>query len=101
MRYLLILLLFCVQLTAGPYPTQVSPPITGNFWAEGPSALEIGAYVYVYFDRYREHRYGAVRSKNMKEWEEVTEKLSFPAGVKHGTAFKVSDEVFEKLINLK
>jgi hypothetical protein len=25
----------------------VSPPITGEYWAEGPSALKIDDYVYV------------------------------------------------------
>lgn len=86
---------------SGPYPVVVSPPITGNYWAEGPTAIKIGEYVYVYFDRYREHRYGAVRSRNMKDWEEVSDKVSFPAGVRHGTAFKVSGKVINKLIGLK
>ena len=86
---------------AGPYPTKVSMPITGNYWAEGPTALEIGGYVYVYFDKYRDHQYGAVRSKDMKVWEDVSKLVSFPEGVRHGTAFKVSDELFEKLIQIK
>ncbi len=85
----------------GPYPTQVSPPITGNYWAEGPTALEIGAYVYVYFDKYRDHKYGAVRSRDMKVWEDVSDHVSFPQGVRHGTAFRVSEELFNKLINIQ
>jgi len=86
---------------AGPYPTDVSAPITGKYWAEGPTALVVGKYVYVYFDKYRDHKYGAVRSKNMKEWEEVSELVTFPKGVRHGTAFKVSAKVFNQLIQLK
>ncbi len=86
---------------AGPYPTKVSEPITGKYWAEGPTALEIGEYVYVYFDKYMEHKYGAVRSKNMKDWEEISDKISFPDGVRHGTAFRVSNEIFRQLIQLK
>jgi beta-galactosidase len=85
----------------GPYPTQVSPPITGNYWAEGPTALEIGEYVYVYFDKYRDHKYGAVRSRDMKVWEDISDQVSFPQGVRHGTAFKVSEELFNKLINIQ
>ena len=85
----------------GPYPIIVSAPITGKYWAEGPTALEVGEYVYVYFDKYRDHKYGAVRSKNMKNWEDVSENISFPDGVRHGTAFKVSDEIFTNLIQLK
>jgi len=86
---------------AGPYPIEVSAPITGKYWAEGPTALVVGDYVYVYFDKYMEHKYGAVRSKNMKDWEDVSDKITFPDGVRHGTALKVSNEIFKKLTSLK
>jgi beta-galactosidase len=86
---------------AGPYPIQVSAPLTGKYWAEGPSALEVGDYVYVYFDKYRDHVYGAIRSENMKDWEDVSEKVTFPAGVRHGSAFKVSNKIFKQLIHLQ
>lgn len=86
---------------SGPYPIVVSAPITGKYWAEGPTALEVNDYVYVYFDKYMEHKYGAARSKNMKDWEDVSDKVNFPDGVRHGTAFKVSNEIFKNLIQLK
>ena len=86
---------------AGPYPTKVSEPITGKYWAEGPTVLELGEYVYVYFDKYTEHKYGAVRSKNMKDWEDVSDKVTFPTGVRHGTAFKVSYKIFNQLTQIK
>ena len=82
---------------SGPYPVQVSEPITGKYWAEGPTALQVGEYVYVYFDKYTEHKYGAVRSKNMKDWEDVSDQVSFPKGLRHGTAFMVKKQVFEKM----
>ncbi len=84
----------------GPYPVNVSQPITGNYWAEGPTPLTIGEYVYVYFDKYVNHQYGAVRSKDMKEWEDVSENVSFPDGIRHGTAFMVSEKVLNKLLQL-
>jgi beta-galactosidase len=83
---------------SGPYPVQVSAPITGKYWAEGPTPLQVGEYVYVYFDKYTEHKYGAIRSKDMVNWEDVSEMVSFPSGVRHGTAFKVTEKV---LTNLK
>ncbi len=86
---------------AGPYPITVSSPITGKYWAEGPTSLIIGKYVYVYFDKYRDGKYGAVRSKDMKTWEDVSDQISFPKNVRHGAAFKVSRDVFNKLIQLK
>jgi beta-galactosidase len=82
---------------SGPYPVQVSAPITGKYWAEGPTVLKVGKYVYVYFDKYTEHKYGAVRSKNMKDWEDVSDQVSFPKGVRHGTAFRASQKVFDGL----
>lgn len=82
---------------SGPYPVNVSEPITGNYWAEGPTALDVGDFVYVYFDKYTEHKYGAVRSKNMVDWEDVSKLVSFPKGVRHGAAFEVREDVFLKL----
>ncbi len=80
------------------FSTNVSAPITGNYWAEGPTPLQVGDYTYVYFDKYRDKQYGAVRSKDMNTWEDVSELVSFPKGIRHGTAFKVSEEVANKLI---
>ncbi len=79
------------------FPTDVSPPITGKYWAEGPTPLQIGKYVYVYFDKYRDHRYGVIRSKDMKTWEDVSDLLTVPNGLRHGTVFKVSKSVFDKM----
>lgn len=80
------------------FPTKVSPPITGKYWAEGPTPLQVGEYVYVYFDKYRDRKYGAVRSKNMTDWEDVSESVSFPRGIRHGTAFPVSESVLKVLM---
>jgi beta-galactosidase len=85
---------------SGPYPLKVSQPITGKYWAEGPTCLEVGEYVYVYFDKYMNHQYGAVRSKNMLDWEDVSDQVSFPEGVRHGTAFKIGKNI-AKLLNIK
>jgi hypothetical protein len=82
---------------AGPYPTEVSDPITGDYWAEGPTPLRIRDSVYVYFDRYTEGRFGAVRSKDMQNWDEVSDMISFPQGARHGTAFTVERRVLERL----
>jgi hypothetical protein len=82
----------------GPYPVEVSAPITGDYWAEGPTCLKVGEYIYVYFDKYRDHQYGAVRSIDTQHWEDVSDQVSFPSGTRHGTAFKVSGKVFKKLM---
>ena len=79
------------------FPTTVSPPITGDYWAEGPAPLLIGDYVYVYFDKYRDHTYGAIRSIDMEHWEDISEDVSFPNGTRHGTIFSVSKTFFDQL----
>ena len=80
----------------GPY-SKPSEPITGNYWAEGPSSIKIGDNWYVYFDKYRDRKYGAVRSKDLQTWEDVSDLISFPAGVRHGTILKVSEKILENL----
>lgn len=80
------------------FPTQVSTPITGNYWAEGPAPLQVGDYIYVYFDKYRDHKYGAVRSKDGLTWEDVSDEVSFPKGVRHGTAFTVDRTTLDNLL---
>jgi len=77
-----------------------TPPITGDYWAEGPTPLKIGGSLIVYFDKYVDHKMGAVRSKDLKTWEDISEQVSFPDGTRHGTVFKVSQKVLEKLKKL-
>jgi len=84
----------------GPYSTP-SPKITGNYWAEGPTTLKIGDKWIVYFDKYREHKYGAVTSTDLKNWTEVSDQLILPKGIRHGSVFKVTPQEFEVLKNIK
>jgi hypothetical protein len=80
---------------AGPYG-RATQPFTIN-WVEGPTAIKLNGDWLVYFDIYREKRYGAVKSRDWKQWEDVTSQLAFPAGARHGTIFTVSDEVLARL----
>ena len=83
----------------GPYGP-ASPPITGAYWAEGPSAIKVGNRWIVYFDKYRDHRYGAVASADLKHWEDISEQVHFPAGVRHGTALRVPPDVLTRLLEV-
>lgn len=88
-----------VTSNAKPYdfPAEVSESITGDYWAEGPAPLKVGDYVYVYFDKYTQQKYGAIRSKDMVNWEDVSDTVSFPSGIRHGTAFTVAESVLDNL----
>ncbi|HEY7184593.1 MAG TPA: pectate lyase [Blastocatellia bacterium] len=80
----------------GPYGA-ASPPFSPD-WVEGPTAARVNNEWVVYFDMYRDHRYGAVKSADLKNWETVTDKLSMPAGARHGSIFTVPDEVLARLL---
>lgn len=84
------------EKAAGPYGP-VSEPIHGNYWAEGPSALRVGDRWIVYFDRYTEGRYGAAASRDLKHWEDISDRVQFPRGARHGTAFEVERAVVEHI----
>jgi hypothetical protein len=73
-----------------------SAPITGKFWAEGPTAIKIGDRWHVYFDRYTEHRYGLVTSPDLQSgWEDESDRVSFPKDFRHGTALRVPRRLVE------
>ncbi len=67
-----------------------SPPITGNYWAEGPTAIKIGNQWIVYFDKYKDHQYGAVVSGDLVNWKDISDKLNFLQGTRHGTVFTIN-----------
>lgn len=77
-----------------------SKPITGKYWAEGPTTIQIGEWWYVYFDKYMERKYGVIRSKDFVNWEDLSEQLHYPKGLRHGTVFAVEPTVLKKRLNL-
>lgn len=84
----------------GPFGP-VSDPISID-WAEGPSALRIGSEYLIYYDRYsRKRYYGALRSHDLRHWEDVSQEMRFPPGHKHGTVFRVSRAILERLMALE
>ena len=80
----------------GPY-SAAGTPITGSYWAEGPTTLRLGDKWLVYFDKYIDHSMGAVQSTDLENWVDISDKISFPEGMRHGTIFKVTSAEFEKL----
>lgn len=80
----------------GPWSAP-SEPISGEEWAEGPSPIQIAGSWFVYFDRYRVPGYGAMRSRDLESWEDLTPQCEFPSGMRHGTAFRAPSAVVERL----
>ncbi len=80
----------------GPWKN-VSAPFTGKF-TEGPSALKIGDDWLIYYESYEAKHYSAAGTRDFKTFTDATAQMTFPDGLKHGTAFKVSREVFDHLL---
>jgi hypothetical protein len=72
--------------------------VTASYWAEGPSAIKIGEQWIVYFDKYRDRKYGAITSTDLINWTDISDKISFPKGTKHGTIFTITKKELEKII---
>lgn len=82
----------------GPFG-KAGEPITVS-WCEGPSAIKIGDEYFVYFDHYgRPQYYGAVKSKDLKNWQDISKEVVFPKGARHGTILRVPENVVKSLLN--
>jgi hypothetical protein len=73
----------------GPY-SKPTEPITGKYWAEGPTIIKIDSKWYVYFDKYMEGKYGLIASEDLVNWKDLSDELSMPKGIRHGTVIKIN-----------
>jgi hypothetical protein len=86
----------------GAWTVAPSPALTGNYAAEGPSFLERNGELFIYFDKYGEGSYGALQAQTSdaldtpQAWRDISADVFFP-GVRHGTAFEVSWEIYEQV----
>ncbi len=78
------------------WDVSVSGSISDN-WVEGPTMIQKDDQFMIFFDRYREHQMGAVASSDLESWEDVSQLVSFPDGVRHGTAFRAGESVLKGL----
>jgi hypothetical protein len=82
---------------------KLSAPITkAGLWVEGPTALQVGADAIVYYDAYTSKHYGALRSRDLLHWEDVTAQMHFPdegtpLRMRHGSAIAVPAALVESL----
>ena len=81
----------------GPY-SKASKPITGEYWAEGPTVTYIKDKWYLYFDKYRLGKYGLLVSNDLINWIDKSDSLEHPKGMRHGTVFKIKESLLKKLL---
>jgi hypothetical protein len=81
---------------SGPW-TGLTAPFTED-WVEGPSAVRIGREWWIYFDHYaRPQHYGAVRTRDWKTFEDMTDLVIFPGDHRHGTVVKIDQATARRL----
>ncbi|MEO7413024.1 MAG: glycoside hydrolase family 43 protein [Opitutaceae bacterium] len=87
----------------GPFEALAQPFTPQGVWVEGPTATKVGDDYIVYYDAYITKHYGALRSRDLKTWEDVTSKMSFPdegtpVRMRHGTVIAVTPDVISVLL---
>lgn len=79
----------------GPW-TNVSEPFTAPF-TEGPAVARTGSDWLIYYDAYRDKKFGAVKTTDFKTFANIDAEISVPAGHKHGTIFMAPKKIVKGL----
>lgn len=82
----------------GPW-SPASEPIYDKDWAEGPTIGRVRERWILYFDRYTAGSYGAMSSRDLEHWEDISDQLSFPEGTRHGSILRVSRSILDNILN--
>ena len=71
-------------------------------FCEGPAVIKIDGWYHCYMDLSREHRMACKRNKEIRSegWQDVTDRLTFPAEVKHGDIIRIPLKTYEDLLTL-
>jgi hypothetical protein len=82
----------------GPW-NNIQAPITEP-WSEGPSAIQVGDKSIVFYDHYRPPlaRYQAVETADWNHWVSADDRISMPAGSKHGSFLRISSAEAARLL---
>jgi len=85
----------------GPWSDASNAFTPEGLWVEGPTVLKTDNSYIVYYDAYRKHEYGAMTTTDFSEWEDISDRISFPGGTRHGTALCVTGSILGKLLEQK
>lgn len=89
--------------TTGPYGAS-APSFSRALvptWLEGPTVIKVGDKWFLYADAYRDKHYILLTTTDFASWKDETASLSYPKGIRHGTAFPVQRPVLENLLHRK
>ena len=83
----------------GPWHDE-SPAFTPEF-TEGPAVTKAGRDWLIYYDMYRDKKYGAMRTPDFKTFTDITGQVTVPPGHKHGTIVMTDRRTLKRLKNAK
>ncbi len=93
------ILLATADTPTGPF--EVQEIVSHVNWTEGPTALKIDDAWLLYYECYTKGYFGVMRSTDLKNWENITEKLTMPTHARHGTAFRVDSAIITRLLEVQ
>lgn len=82
----------------GPWEITEQAFTPENTWVEGPTIVKHQDWFYVYYDEYINHQYGAMRTQDFNQWQNVSAQLTVPKGTRHGTVVKIPAEKLTRLL---
>ena len=83
------------QGPSGPFGP-LSAPFSPS-WVEGPMTARVGDAVLCYYDIYKEGRWGAVMTRDMVTWQDVSDRLALPPGARHGSLLRVPNHLIDAI----
>ena len=84
----------------GPW-SNITPPISEP-WSEGAAIIPVKDGYLAYYDHYRDpQHYGALFSTDLKTWTEATNRIAFPAKLRHGSFLRITQAEYDRINNLQ
>jgi hypothetical protein len=84
----------------GPW-SKITPPISEP-WSEGAAIIPVRDGYLAYYDHYRDpQHYGALFSTDLKTWTDATNRIAFPAKLRHGSFLRITRAEYDRINNLQ
>jgi hypothetical protein len=84
----------------GPW-SNISPPISEP-WSEGAAIIPVSGGYLAYYDHYQSpQHYGALFSHDLKTWTDATDRVTFPAKLRHGSFLHITQAEYDRINNLQ
>jgi hypothetical protein len=84
----------------GPW-SNITPPISEP-WSEGAAIIPVKDGYLAYYDHYRDpQHYGALFSTDLKTWTDATNRIAFPAKLRHGSFLRITRAEYDRINNLQ